>query len=205
MFLDPDALQEVGYDYGNAAMDTMVLFAVKTLEERDLPIQLENVTTAVFCLFPKRFHLRGYPAWPDSLLAYRALERCRTDKHWLTGTMKARFQLTEAGRAMASSLQPADFARPRKKAETRNADAFSTALVEEFRASRAFRGWVRTGRIEEHLVEYLLALHCTSSSHCRIQRGRYDDLQAAAQAVGDEQVLACLLDMQRQFPDPFGG
>jgi hypothetical protein len=205
MFLDPDALQEVSYSYEEATLDLLLMVAVKELDQRALPIQLENLTTAAFRLFPRRFHLRGFPEWPDSLLIYRTLERCRTDKRWLTGTMKSQFHLTETGRAISQSLGPESLSSKHKMVSARTVDAYSAALVGEFRANRVFRNWVRTGRIDEHLTEYLLALHCTSSSHCRVQRGRYDDLYAAALALDDKQVLACLQEMQLQFPESFSG
>jgi len=60
---------------------------------------LDKITVATFRLFPKKFHLIGFPEYPDGLTIYTCfwLHGTKTKK-WLTGSVQNGFKITEKGR-----------------------------------------------------------------------------------------------------------
>jgi len=60
---------------------------------------LDKITVVAFRLFPKKFHLIGFPEYPDGLTIYTCLWLHNTKtKRWLTGSVQSGFKITEKGR-----------------------------------------------------------------------------------------------------------
>lgn len=83
--------------YNKIGYDELLVFAATSLTQEGTEITFENLVARCFEWFSERFALRGYPQWPDSAVVNKSWLRCRTDKHYLTGSVKDGFQVTPAG------------------------------------------------------------------------------------------------------------
>ena len=70
--------------YQDISLNDLVMYAVYVLAESKNEINAEEIVAACFLLFPSRFHLRGYPQWPDSTVVNKRWLDCR-DRGYITG------------------------------------------------------------------------------------------------------------------------
>ena len=84
--------------------DDLVTYCVLVLSSSKKKATFEDIVAQAFTLFPKRFALRGYPEWPDSAVVNKSWLRCRTDKHYIEGSVKDGFQLTPKGIKIAETV-----------------------------------------------------------------------------------------------------
>ena len=67
-------------------------------------IPAEDIISACFVLFPRRFSLRKYPQWPDSAAVSRRWSECKS-KGYLRGNALGGFQLTARGVKRAEKIE----------------------------------------------------------------------------------------------------
>ena len=85
-------------------MNDLICYAVYRLSSLGGEITAEHIVAAAFRLFPDRFHLRGYPEWPDSTVVNKRWLDCRS-KGYLTGSTAKGFRLSPAGLAVAKRAE----------------------------------------------------------------------------------------------------
>ena len=86
--------------YQDIALNDLVMYAVYVLAETKNEINAEEIVAACFLLFPSRFHLRGYPQWPDSTVVNKRWLDCR-DRGYITGSTAHGFSITPKGLEVA--------------------------------------------------------------------------------------------------------
>lgn len=92
-------LNEYETDYLPIDRDRLVLYAISLLEKNKIEPTLDKITATTFKIFPKRFHLIGFPEYPDGLTIYTCFWLHNTKgKKWLTGSVQSGFKITERGR-----------------------------------------------------------------------------------------------------------
>jgi hypothetical protein len=94
---DPEA-------YTKIALNDLVIYAVYSLQRQGAEIGSEDIVSACFLLFPRRFALRQYPHWPDSAIVNRHRSGCKS-KGYLRGSARAGFQLTARGTKRAQKVE----------------------------------------------------------------------------------------------------
>src|SRR5260370_114677 len=88
--------------YRDLSLNDLVMYAVYVLAEMKNEINTEEIVAACFLLFPARFHLRGYPHWPDSTVVNKRWLDCR-DRGYITGSTANGFSITPKGLEVAES------------------------------------------------------------------------------------------------------
>jgi len=94
---DPDG-------YAKTPLNDLVVYAVHSLRRQGSAIPAEDIISACFVLFPRRFSLRKYPQWPDSAAVSRRWSICKS-KGYLRGNAVEGFQLTARGVKRAEKVE----------------------------------------------------------------------------------------------------
>lgn len=91
--------------YEDVGLDQLLVYAAACIEARGDDLTFELLVAECYFQFPKRFHLKGYPQWPDSAKVNKSWLRCRADKGWMAGSPRRGLRLTDAGREEASRTE----------------------------------------------------------------------------------------------------
>jgi hypothetical protein len=89
--------------YTNIASNHLVVYSIYFLYKDGDEIRAEDIISACFTLFPKKFCLRTYPQWPDSALVGRRLHDCERSG-WITARIDSGFKLTAKGKRLAEKV-----------------------------------------------------------------------------------------------------
>jgi len=90
--------------YTKITLNDLVVYAVYFLHRQGTGITSEDVISACFVLFPKRFSLRKYPHWPDSGIVSRRWSDCKR-RGYLRGSAARGFQITAKGIKRAQKIE----------------------------------------------------------------------------------------------------
>ena len=94
---DPDT-------YTKITLNDLVIYAIYYLDRQGSEITSEDIISACFVLFPKRFSLRKYPQWPDSGMVSRRWSDCK-GRGYLRGNATKGFKLTAKGSRRAAKVE----------------------------------------------------------------------------------------------------
>ena len=94
---DPDG-------YAKTPLNDLVVYSIYSLHTKGAAIPAEDIISACFVLFPRRFSLRKYPQWPDSAAVSRRWSACKS-KGYLRGNALEGFQLTARGVKRAEKIE----------------------------------------------------------------------------------------------------
>ena len=90
--------------YSKIILNDLVLYAVYYLHRQGSEIASEDIVSACFLLFPKRFSLQKYPQWPDSAVVSRRWSDCKS-RGYLLGSAIEGFKITARGIRHAEKLE----------------------------------------------------------------------------------------------------
>jgi len=90
--------------YTRIALNDLVVYSVYYLYKQGSEITSEDIISACFVLFPKRFSLRKYPQWPDSGIVSRRWSDGKS-KGYLRGDTASGFQITAKGIRRAEKIE----------------------------------------------------------------------------------------------------
>ncbi len=90
--------------YTRIALNDLVVYSVYYLYKQGSEITSEDIISACFVLFPKRFSLRKYPQWPDSGIVSRRWSDGKS-KGYLRGDAARGFQITAKGIRRAEKIE----------------------------------------------------------------------------------------------------
>jgi len=165
---DPDG-------YSKTPLNDLVVYSIYSLHRQGSAIQAEDIISACFLLFPRRFSLRKYPQWPDSSIVSRRWSECKS-KGYLRGNALEGFQLTARGVRRAEKiekslgkvkikpvpssktklpLQPVLTVHPELKARAKK-------YIHSIESSDAYRHYKRKAQVNEYDFRSLLL--CTMES-----------------------------------------
>ncbi|MCE9645883.1 MAG: hypothetical protein K8S20_07775 [Chloroflexi bacterium] len=89
--------------YQKIALNDLVVYSIHHFQQDGREITSEDVISACFLLFPRRFSMRNYPHWPDSAVVSRRWTECRS-KGYLSGNASEGFKLTARGARFAERV-----------------------------------------------------------------------------------------------------
>ncbi|HXD10625.1 MAG TPA: hypothetical protein VN653_11230 [Anaerolineales bacterium] len=119
---DPDT-------YVKITLNDLVVYAAYYLHKRGSEITAEDIISACFVLFPKRFSLRKYPQWPDSGIVSRRWRDCKR-KGYLRGGAASGFQITAKGIKRAEKIQKSLGRIPKPVSAPKSKALKSTAILQ---------------------------------------------------------------------------
>lgn len=90
--------------YAKTPLNDLVVYSIYSLHQKGSTIPAEDIISACFVLFPRRFSLRKYPQWPDSAAVSRRWSDCKR-KGYLRGNALEGFQLTARGVKRAEKIE----------------------------------------------------------------------------------------------------
>ncbi len=198
--LDPSLYESIGYD-------DLVTYAVYKLVSEDSnggEATFEDIVAQAFTLFPKRFGLRGYNQWPDSAVVNKSWLRCRTDKKYITGSVKDGFKLTQRGLEIAENVEQklgnntvpsSGVSRIKSELRTR-----SGRLLRSLEQTSAFQAFDKTRDVEglttDDLTDVLLTLPDSPPNRLRSNLEQFRD---AAKLYERSDVLEFLDALETKF------
>jgi hypothetical protein len=89
--------------YTKITLNDLVVFSIYFLHNKSAEVKSEDIISACFMLFPKRFFLRKHPHWPDSAMVSRHWGVCRS-KGYITAGTEPGFKLTAKGVRLAEKV-----------------------------------------------------------------------------------------------------
>jgi hypothetical protein len=90
--------------YTKIILNDLVVYSVHYLHRQGHAVTSEDVISACFVLFPKRFSMKKYPQYPDSGIVSRRWGDCKS-KGYLRGSAVRGFQLTAKGMRRAQKVE----------------------------------------------------------------------------------------------------
>jgi len=155
---DPDS-------YSKITLNDLVVYSTYYLHKQGAEITSEDIVSACFMLFPKRFSLKRYPQWPDSAVVSRRWRDCKS-KGYLLGSAVRGFKITAKGIKYAEKiekslgkLEPAHTARRTFHNEFKNRAGKFVRLIERSEAYARYKK-----RLEINEFDFRSLLLCTMES-----------------------------------------
>ena len=90
--------------YAQITLNDLVVYSSYYLDRQGLEITSEDLISACFLLFPRKFSLQKYPQWPDSAVVSRRWSDCKR-KGYLRGNAVSGFQITARGLKRAEKVE----------------------------------------------------------------------------------------------------
>ena len=115
--------------YTKITLNDLVVYSVYYLHKQGSEITSEDIISACFILFPKRFSLRKYPQWPDSGMVSRRWSDCKS-KGYLRGNATKGFQISARGIKRAEKVGES-LGKPMKPVRAPKLKAKKTAASEQ--------------------------------------------------------------------------
>jgi hypothetical protein len=191
--------------YEQIGLDELIAYAVARIVEEGRALTHEEIVAMAFTLFPKRFSLRGYPQWPDSAVVSKSWWRCRSDKHYMDGSVKQGFHLTPKGLSVAKNVEQrlANNSYKEIKTELRTK---AGRLLHSLEKSKAYEHFKRTGSVDglqrHELTDMLL---CMPDSEMKVIKHNYEQFKQAAVLYARNDISELLgLVIERLIPQQSG-
>ncbi len=155
---DPDS-------YSKITLNDLVIYSTYYLHRQGKEITSEDIVSACFMLFPRRFSLKRYPQWPDSAVVSRRWSDCKS-KGYLLGSAARGFKITARGIKYAEKIekslgkrQPAPAARRAIYSELKTRPGKFVRLIERSEAYGRYKK-----RLDMNEFDFRSLLLCTMES-----------------------------------------
>lgn len=180
--------------YTRIHLNELVVYSMHFLSTQGIPITSEDIVSACFTLFPKRFSLVKYSYWPDSAAVSRRWSDVRR-KGYIAGSVANGFKLTPKGIKFAEKVEkmlggsgPALTLPVHTDVRTR-AGKFVRAM-ETSDAYRNFKKHGKSAKINEY--EFRSMLMCTLESTPQTLKRNLGQFREYAQVSGRKDITAFL-------------
>jgi len=162
--------------YSKVTLNDLVVYSVHYLNKQGSEITSEDVISACFVLFPKRFSMRKYPQYPDSGIVSRRWSDCKS-KGYLRGNATKGFKITAKGirravkveKSLGRPIKPVRVPEPeatRKSASKQTVHpelkAHAGKYIRSIRASDAYKRYRKQETLNE--FDFRSMLLCTMES-----------------------------------------
>src|SRR3989344_6940791 len=87
--------------------DRIVAYAVHILKKNNISATFQRICVVLHKLFPESFSLTEFPEYLDSRTIRNCLWHC-THKHWLIGSDKTKYDLSEEGKKVSLEIERLD-------------------------------------------------------------------------------------------------
>lgn len=191
--------------YRDISLNELVMYAVYTIAETKREINSEDIVAACFLLFPSRFHLRGYPQWPDSTVVNKRWLDCRS-RGFITGSTAHGFSLTPKGIEVAERTSDIltgkrrHFSRGKPTKLSGEARTRAGRFVRSIEASDAYQQFRRDGeRANISEFDFRSMLLCTMESSAATLRSNLEQFKQYASLYDRQDFVDFLEFCRRKF------
>lgn len=200
--------------YKDLPLAQLAAYAMAVLEDASLPVTIENVTVALFRLFPAHFAMVGFPSYPDGNRANRTVLQLQPKyRNYATGSAKRGYSLTPLGRHTAEALgrilsgsepdsgaqSTDDGSRTAKRGEGPPRTVHDEDTVARLRESLLFQAYLR-GELDQCVgVDFLGMLGVFSHTPKAVMRRELKHLEESAERQGDQTLHNFLRECRRRF------
>jgi hypothetical protein len=187
--------------YTKLALNDLVVYSMHFLNTQGIALTSEDVISACFTLFPKRFSLVKYPYWPDSAVVSRRWSECRS-KGYLVGNVATGFKLTPKGFRFAvkvekalGGIKPASNHILPSEVKTR-----AGKFVRAMETSDAYRDYKKHGKNSKfNEFDFRSLLLCTMESPADTLKRNLDQFREYADINDRKDLLAFLEFCEHKF------
>jgi len=194
--------------YLTLSQDHLVVVALWFLLHEKRQPSFENLVAEAFTSFPERFHLEGYPHWPNSHVIGKAWVRCRTDKKWMTGSASQGFKLTPLGEQIAiqalAKLAKAT-STTGKQDRKGSRQSISSRVVLRVESSPALKTFKSEGVEKVSEYEFCDLLYCTLESTPETFEKNFVVVKQEVEAYGRDDLVEFLTKLKQKFAGKFTG
>ncbi|MGH2637923.1 MAG: hypothetical protein ACRDF4_01335 [Rhabdochlamydiaceae bacterium] len=205
--------------YEGIDLTGLTVFVLHLLQSGHIPTTFENVTVALFRLFPKKFELIGFPQYPDATRVNRSLLQLRPKyRNWAIGKVVTGFSLTESGLRKVQEVKLAltgDRASHKQVTGSQVASATREDLgkrtvnlmkeIQNIENSTIFEKWKSYKLTEATTLELLTMLEAYSYTSPRAIRNRVSFLSEIAFQFSRDDIIDFLKDIRGRFSSKFEG
>jgi hypothetical protein len=195
-----DAFNET--QYASIGLDELIAFGVNRLAEMSIETTFENIVAVCFTLFPKRFELRGYPQWPDAHVIGKSVWRARTDKGYLSGSVRQGYRITPKGLKMLEVIDERLHPGRPFQQQDRLSEARTRAgrVLRHVQQSEAFRQY-QISKAVDHISDYDFAdlLLCPPDAPAESLQKSFDYFVQSASLYGRKDLLEFMEVVGRKF------
>lgn len=192
--------------YEGVDLTGLAAYALWWLQDRNLATTFENIVVTTFRMFPTKFSLEGYSAYPDAARVGRTLLQLGPKyRNWARGSVQKGFVLTESGLAKVrriSETLASDAPLHRASGTQRPANPRTFDLSKELRpieASALFVSW-RAGSLDSsNALEFLNMLGAYAYTPAKALRDRLAALENVANQVGRPDLVEFLQAVRKAF------
>lgn len=162
--------------YSKITLNDLVVYSVYYLHKKRSEITSEDIISACFVMFPKRFSMRKYPQYPDSGIVSRRWGDCKS-RGYLRGNATRGFQITARGikraekveKMLGKPMKPVRATKPGTKKTAGSAQTIHPELkahagkyVRSIQASDAYKQYRKQLALNE--FDFRSMLLCTMES-----------------------------------------
>ncbi len=193
--------------YSNVRLNDLVVYSMYYLHKQGSAITSEDIISACFTLFPKRFSLRKYPHWPDAGIVSRRWSDGKS-KGYLRGNAVEGFELTARGlkraekveRLLGAPLKPVRAAKPAVpavEAVRPELKARAKKYVRSMELSDAYKYYKKRTLINE--FDFRSLLLCTMESPPETLRRNLEQFKEYVGIVERDDLLKFLAFCEEKF------
>jgi hypothetical protein len=194
--------------YLGMSQDHLVVTALWFLLQEKRQPSFENLVAEAFTSFPERFHLEGYPQWPNSHVIGKAWVRCRTDKKWMSGSASQGFKLTPLGEQIAhqvlSKLESGTGGTHRHERKG-SRQSISSRVVLRVENSPAYKTFKQEGIEGVTEYEFCDLLYCTLESIPETFEKNFIVVRQEVERYGRSDLTEFLGKLRERFAGKFTG
>lgn len=217
---EPELLTELkpynAAQYEEIDLTGLTAFVLHFLQTNHVPTTFENVTVALFRLFPNKFALIGFTQYPDATRVNRSLLQLRPKyRNWATGKVVTGFSLTESGLKKVEEVRRSLEGTSSVKASSRNLKMHQARdepgkrtmnlekEIQNIESSPIFAKWRDGNLLQATTLEFLTMLEAYSYTPPKALRGRMSYLNEIASQFGRADISEFLKDVRERFSTKF--
>ena len=202
--------------YTNITLNDLLVYSTYSLHRQGSGIASEDIISACFTLFPRRFSLRKYPHWPDSGIVSRRWSDCKR-KGYLRGSATRGFQITAKGikraqkieKSLGGVIKPGPVTGPKTKKPESPSQTFDPELkaragkyVRSIEKSDAYKFYRKRKPLNEYDFRSLLL--CTMESPPARLAGNLEQFKGYATISERRDLLTFLESCEVRFSHLLG-
>ncbi|MFW9970563.1 MAG: hypothetical protein ACFFDF_10205 [Candidatus Odinarchaeota archaeon] len=180
-------------------LESLLTFGINMLSYKSLEITEENAYIQTFLLFPQRFALTGFPFFPNIFQLNQTWFRCRSNKHFITGSSDIGFKLTRLGVKEARKVENMLLKSKLKIDNSTDLIPSDKLIIESFKNHDSFLDYLGEGKIQISELDFCLLIKVRQTASSNLFEARFSELIQIFEESKEEQLINFLRDLKEHF------